>query len=438
INDSLKNFYTEGLFVNKYPNGYNGRPSTVSLKRNLHNSEISAKNYECDFFEKGCLDIEPICERVSKILLEFKNLFSLLNLLLGVNDELDFIIKGFMSRITDTASAFNNFLPELKKETFDDSNYYRSYSKSEDYFSFMSTPINPDQEFRSKILNNNIFSETSFLFTSATLATNKFYPPTVLDEHFRDGMFKCLESFMIKLGLHQKDTAVDIIDSPFNYQKNSLLCIPRECLMYGEENLSVKSIVKMILPVIKNTLGGVLLLTTATDSLKKFYKEFMEMNVKQVLNGRNVYCQNLEYSNSELIEKLKNEHCILIGTKSFWEGVDVPGKALTLLVIDKIPFPAQCIELTAERRHYNRIKTGKADDKFCAIDIQKAIIDLKQGVGRLIRTESDQGVVIICSPKLIPNNKYYKSYAKTIIEALPPFRLTYELSDVLNFLERID
>jgi ATP-dependent DNA helicase DinG len=117
----------------------------------------------------------------------------------------------------------------------------------------------------------------------------------------------------------------------------------------------------------------------------------------------------------------------LIGSQSFWEGVDVKGEALSLVVIDKLPFSAPDDPVLAARiDKMNR----EGRNAFVEYQLPQAVITLKQGAGRLIRDENDRGVLMICDPRL-----YAKSYGRRILESLPPMRRTRSESDAIAFVE---
>ena len=116
---------------------------------------------------------------------------------------------------------------------------------------------------------------------------------------------------------------------------------------------------------------------------------------------------------------------MLLGSASFWEGVDVPGDALSVVVIDKLPFAPPDDPLLAARLEHLRAAGG---NPFFELQVPQAAIALKQGAGRLIRTETDRGVLMIGDPRLID-----KPYGRRIWKSLPPMRRTRELSDVEAF-----
>jgi ATP-dependent DNA helicase DinG len=119
-------------------------------------------------------------------------------------------------------------------------------------------------------------------------------------------------------------------------------------------------------------------------------------------------------------------NAVLVASHSFWEGVDVRGDALSLVVIDKLPFsPPDDPVLAARIEHMNR----NGGNAFAQIQLPEAAITLKQGAGRLIRDETDRGVLMICDPRLMS-----KGYGRKILKSLPPMKLTRELAPVQAFL----
>ena len=120
-------------------------------------------------------------------------------------------------------------------------------------------------------------------------------------------------------------------------------------------------------------------------------------------------------------------HSVLVATSSFWEGIDVRGDALSLVIIDKLPFTAPDDPLLKARIEDCKLQGG---DPFNDIQIPEAVITLKQGVGRLIRGVSDRGVVIICDNRLVMRN-----YGETFLKSLPNSSRTRDLNKVIQFLQ---
>jgi len=134
-----------------------------------------------------------------------------------------------------------------------------------------------------------------------------------------------------------------------------------------------------------------------------------------------------EGSRSELLERFRRlGNAVLLGSASFWEGVDVRGDALSLVVIDKLPFaPPEDPVLAARLESLER----EGGNPFLDYQLPQAVISLKQGAGRLIRDETDRGVLVICDPRL-----FSKPYGRRILASLPPMKLVRELDKVLSFV----
>ena len=135
-------------------------------------------------------------------------------------------------------------------------------------------------------------------------------------------------------------------------------------------------------------------------------------------------------SRSELLERFRNMgNAVLLGSQSFWEGVDVRGDALSLVIIDRLPFaPPDDPVLAARIARINR----EGRNAFMEYQLPEAVITLRQGAGRLIRDERDRGVLMICDPRLVS-----KSYGRRIWQSLPPMRRTRDPDEVCSFLQRL-
>jgi ATP-dependent DNA helicase DinG len=133
-----------------------------------------------------------------------------------------------------------------------------------------------------------------------------------------------------------------------------------------------------------------------------------------------------EGSKTELLERFRRlGNAVLVASQSFWEGVDVRGEALSLVVIDKLPFAPPDDPVLAARIEHLR-KAGR--NPFFEYQLPRAVISMKQGAGRLIRDETDRGVLMICDPRMVE-----KPYGKRVWRSLPPMRRTREIADVEGF-----
>lgn len=243
--------------------------------------------------------------------------------------------------------------------------------------------------------------EAAWIFTSATLEVG--------------GTFN---HFCQRLGI--ENATQKILYSPFNYPEQSLLCVPRYLPNTNQVN-TLNSLGEMLLPVIEANKGRCFVLCTSYSMMRGLAEYFREKsNLSILLQG--------ETSKGKLLEQfIKESHSVLVATSSFWEGVDVRGDALSLVIIDKLPFTAPDEPLLKARIEDCRLQGG---DPFNDIQIPEAVITLKQGVGRLIRDVTDRGVVIICDNRLVMRN-----YGKTFLKSLPNSSRTRDLNKVIQFLQ---
>jgi ATP-dependent DNA helicase DinG len=123
----------------------------------------------------------------------------------------------------------------------------------------------------------------------------------------------------------------------------------------------------------------------------------------------------------------RTENCVLFGTSSFWEGVDIKGEALSCVIIDKLPFAAPGDPVLKSRLQACEEGGG---NPFMEIQVPGAAIALKQGSGRLIRSETDRGVLVICDPRITT-----KRYGKKFLDALPPMPVSRQIHDVNQFFK---
>lgn len=243
--------------------------------------------------------------------------------------------------------------------------------------------------------------EAAWIFTSATLEVG--------------GTFN---HFCLRLGI--ENATQKILPSPFNYSEQSLLCVPRYLPNTNQAN-TLSSLGEMLLPVIEANKGRCFVLCTSYSMMRGLAEYFREKsNLSILLQG--------ETSKGKLLEQfIKETHSVLVATSSFWEGVDVRGDALSLVIIDKLPFTAPDEPLLKARIEDCRLQGG---DPFNDIQIPEAVITLKQGVGRLIRDVTDRGVVIICDNRLVMRN-----YGETFLKSLPNSSRTRDLNKVIQFLQ---
>lgn len=253
----------------------------------------------------------------------------------------------------------------------------------------------------------------AWIFTSATLAVQ------------RDFGHYCAE---MGLGLaagqgEQSKVETACWDSPFDYARQALLYAPQN-LPDPNSHGFAEAVVKAAFPVLQASGGRAFFLCTSLRAMRRtreLLAEYLEragLDFPLLLQG--------EGSKNELLERFRRlGNAILIGSQSFWEGVDVRGDALSLVVIDKLPFAPPDDPVLSAR--IERMKT-EGKNAFMEYQLPRAVISIKQGAGRLIRDENDRGVLMICDPRLIS-----KPYGKRIWRSLPPMKRTRELDEVLAF-----
>ena len=259
------------------------------------------------------------------------------------------------------------------------------------------TPLTVADKF-GELLKN---PKTGWVFTSATLEVG--------------GKF---DHFCQRLGIENAEQKV--LQSPFDYAEQSLLCVPRY-LPDTNRTHTLSALGQMLMPIIEANNGRCFLLCTSyfmMRGLADFLREHSSLSV--LLQG--------ETAKTRLLEQFVAEkNSVLVATQSFWEGVDVRGEALSLVIIDKLPFSSPDEPLLKARMEDCRLQGG---EPFNDIQIPEAVIALKQGVGRLIRDVTDRGVIIICDSRLVMRN-----YGQTFLKSLPPATRTRDLDKVIRFLK---
>lgn len=245
----------------------------------------------------------------------------------------------------------------------------------------------------------------AWVFTSATLSVK--------------GNFT---HYAAQLGL-DKDRSLTL-PSPFDYAKQGLLYVPRD-MPPPQSPQFTEAVVEKALPLIEAAGGRTFLLCTTLRAVQKasdmLYDLFAErgINLPLLVQG--------QASRTELLDRFRQlGNAVLVGSQSFWEGVDVRGEALSLVIIDKLPFAPPDDPVLAARME---VLQKKGLSPFAVHQLPHAVITLKQGAGRLIRSESDRGVLAICDTRLVE-----KPYGRQIWQSLPPFTRTREADTVIRFL----
>ncbi|MGC7559624.1 ATP-dependent DNA helicase [Pasteurella sp. PK-2025] len=313
-----------------------------------------------------------------------------IKLVLGRSQTLDNIFerieatKILLTRLSDTAIMGHCY-------------WYETFGRQ---FGLHITPLTVADKFGEEMQKR----QAAWIFTSATLEVG--------------GNF---DHFCQRLGIQHAEHK--ILPSPFNYPEQALLCVPRY-LPSSNQVHTMKQLAQMLLPVIEANKGRCFMLCTSymmMRGLAEYFREHSSLSV--LLQG--------ETSKTKLLEQfIAQEHAVLVATSSFWEGIDVRGDALSLVIIDKLPFTSPDEPLLKARIEDCKLQGG---EPFNDIQIPEAVITLKQGVGRLIRDVTDRGAVIICDSRLV-----MRAYGQTFLKSLPNAKRTRDLNKVIQFLTKIN
>jgi ATP-dependent DNA helicase DinG len=231
--------------------------------------------------------------------------------------------------------------------------------------------------------------------------------------------------FRSRVGLSGDTVPVSelVLDSPFDFAQNALLYTPKDLPPPGHPAFAVSS-AERIAELIEITRGGCFVLTTSLRSMNALYALLSKR-----LPGRRMFVQGAAPKAALISAFRAAGDAVLVATMSFWEGVDVPGRALRLVVLEKIPFLVPSDPLV-QARSQELERAG--ENPFLRLHVPAAAITLKQGFGRLIRTRDDAGIVALLDPRV-----HQKGYGQRLLAALPPAARTAELSEVRSFWERV-
>jgi ATP-dependent DNA helicase DinG len=244
----------------------------------------------------------------------------------------------------------------------------------------------------------------AWIFTSATLAVAEDF-----------------SHFVSRMGL--VDVSGLTFPSPYDIEQNGLIYLPPD-LPQPSEFGHTDAVLEAVVPLLDMTRGGMFCLFTshrALNSAKKWFR-----SNKRFLGGRKLLAQGTAPRDDLLRRFREAGDAVLLGTGSFWEGVDVRGQALTVVAIDKLPFASPADPLMMARLEFIRREGGNG---FTQHQLPQAVLAMKQGAGRLLRDETDYGVIVLCDPRLMS-----KSYGRMFLKSLEPMPSTASIDDVGRFL----
>ncbi len=264
-------------------------------------------------------------------------------------------------------------------------------------FTFHATPLDISELFRER----QRARKCAWIFTSATLAV--------------EGQF---EHFATRLGLDDRDE--ELWDSPFDFARQALCYLPPGLPEPNARDYTAR-VVEAAVPVLQASQGRAFLLFTSHRALREAAGQLPNwVDYPLFVQG--------DGPRTRLLEQFRTTpKAVLLGTSSFWEGVDVRGEALSCVVIDKLPFASPADPLLQAQAQAIRERGG---NPFVEHQLPQAVIALKQGVGRLIRDPSDRGVLVLCDPRLRT-----RSYGRVFRSSLPPVPMTQDLGGVRRFFD---
>ncbi|MCG7560022.1 MULTISPECIES: ATP-dependent DNA helicase [Pseudoalteromonas] len=372
-------------------------PDMLQLGKTLNKLETSVADLRLVFGGDGArgdwrekLQDKVICDALHRVISNLDFLYQVLKLCLDRSDKIEHPLervlsfKGQLDRAFDvTQSGFSYWFETTRR-----------------FLTIHITPLDVSNRFKDMMAK----SEASFVFTSATLSVDN-----------------SLAHFNASLGLAPDHQA--IVDSPFDYESQAMLCLPRY-LPETKDEMMPHALVKIAKQVINAAQGRTFLLFTSYRVMHLVYEGL------STATEYPVFMQGQASKRIILEQFVRHGNAVLMGTASFWEGVDVRGDTLSCVLIDKLPFTSPDDPLLQAR-----MKDAQLQDKepFDEIQLPLAVIALKQGVGRLIRDKTDKGVLIICDNRLVT-----RKYGETFIKSLPPMSRTRDLDKALSFLENID
>ena len=320
--------------------------------------------------------------------------------------DLDFlyqVIKLCVSRNEAIDNCFERAVNLLNKydvmAKFDDYSMSFWYETTPRHVVLHQTPLTVAEKF-SDYVND---SGAGWIFTSATLAV--------------DGQF---EHFAKHLGLQEAKSL--LLDSPFDYQQQSQLIVPRYLPEANNKNRAL-ALSELAIPLIAASNGACFMLFTSYRVMNQVAEHLAEKIDNPLL------VQGQMGKGKLLAQFVEEPKAVLLATASFWEGVDVRGDKLTCVIIDKLPFASPDDPLLQARCEEVR---RQGNDPFTQIQLPQAVIALKQGVGRLIRDISDKGILVICDDRLVN-----RPYGEVFLKSLPIMKRSRDLEQAAKFLQDI-
>ena len=323
-----------------------------------------------------------------------------------------------INALSTRTKAIGDEIEIILAQSLQDYVYWAETIKNPRYSRFIlhASPVNVG-----KLMKETVFDRISpVVLTSATLSANGSF------DYFRE-----------RNGLDESSEL--ILGSPFNFKENSLLYISSALPDPGNETQSyTNEAAGQIAKILEIVRGRTFVLFTSFKMMNEIYDSLKDLSELKILRQGDLPRYKMlekfreggkNSQDSQNSRDSKSKGLVLFGTNTFWQGVDVPGRALECVIIVKLPFAVPDDPLT-EAKTESFQKAGK--DPFLSYQVPRAIIMLKQGFGRLIRTKEDVGVVAILDPRLKT-----RSYGETFLKSLPECRITSDIEDIAEFFSKV-
>lgn len=373
--------------------------SAIGNKQHLQEQVDIQFNREKDWN----LELKKASKKVLTLMNEISYLgFELVNQGLTESTQLTqrerYVLEDFFDVITTFENQKDIFYAVFQQNEENEVTWF-SYKEKSPKNSFMIKRSKVDS---SKFLKEKLLRTTSFvLYTGATLEINDSF-----------------NYFQTQLG--EENLKELIIESPYDYKKQARLWVPKELKPIKE--LTKKDYIHMIVEqvenIIKNSHENTMVLFNSYEMLQEVY---FSLQQQPSASGRELLAQGFSGSRERMLKRFfRSTGGILLGADSFWEGVDLPGKSLSILVITRLPFESPDRPFVKAKHRYLE---QKHLNPFTIDSLPKATLRLKQGLGRLIRSENDKGVMLVLDNRLTQT-----SYGKQIIKSLPKGLLLEEVA----------
>jgi len=366
----------------------------------LSELRITEEERKTDWWQNLSLLVKNIANNLTAIIHKLNNLINQMEIIEEMEDRVR-EIRLLANILIDNYLIIEKFL------SGDDEEKVYWLQITADNLVLIITPLNI-----AKILEEKLFSpKKSVILTSATLVINNSF------NHV-------LEVY----GLNKDKTLTLIADSPFDYSRQSMICIPTdlpEPLGITDDEYA-KYVTETLIKLIPKINGGILILFTSYQMLNAVY---FALKKEESLINKEILAHGKDGSRKTLIETLKNKpyQVVVLGTNSFWEGIDIQGLGLTAVIIVKLPFNPPTRPVIAARLE---LLEKNKQNSFYKYSLPLAVLRFRQGYGRLIRSKKDWGVLIILDKRVVT-----KKYGINFIKSLPEQRIiTAPTNNITNEL----